>query len=172
MDNDFQARQQKNLNYFNSCLSTFSSTVFSNEESLKKIESNLNIMTQTVSKFNHKLVIQKEIYSTNQKDISSCISTIASHDQNNKVIHSCFGEKLNKAIHDTKQVAMKLSEAPNKAPALQFYVPDSRIDNINKPLHDHDKEIQTLMNKIAIYSQKKGYFAGTHPTVPNCNDTT
>eukprot|EP00957_Ditylum_brightwellii_P043689 3312356-Ditylum_brightwellii.AAC.1 len=63
-DNNFQARQQKNLNYFNSCLSTLSSTVFSNKESLKKIESNLNIVTQTVSKFRHKLVMQKEIYST------------------------------------------------------------------------------------------------------------
>jgi hypothetical protein len=29
-----------------------------------------------------------------------------------------------------------------------------------------------MMNKIAIYSQKKGHFAGTHPTIPNYNDTT
>eukprot|EP00957_Ditylum_brightwellii_P072012 5473436-Ditylum_brightwellii.AAC.1 len=88
MDNNFQARQQKNLNYFNSCLSSISSTVFSNEESLKKIESNLNTVTQTIPKFKHKLVMQKEIYSTHRKDINSCILTIFSHDQNNKVIHS------------------------------------------------------------------------------------
>eukprot|EP00957_Ditylum_brightwellii_P176174 13414468-Ditylum_brightwellii.AAC.1 len=102
-DNNFQSRQQKNLNYFNSCISILSSTVFSNEESLKKIKSNLNIMTQTISKFKHKLVMKKEIYSTHLKDINSCISTIASHDQNNKVIYSRFEEKLNKAILDTEQ---------------------------------------------------------------------
>eukprot|EP00957_Ditylum_brightwellii_P113727 8670947-Ditylum_brightwellii.AAC.1 len=73
MDNNFKVRQQKHLDFFNSCLSTLSSTVVLNEESLKKLESNLNIMTQTVSKFEHKLVMQKEIYSTHQKDISGCI---------------------------------------------------------------------------------------------------
>eukprot|EP00957_Ditylum_brightwellii_P125617 9574706-Ditylum_brightwellii.AAC.1 len=64
MGNDFRARQQKNLNYFISCLSTLSSTVFPNEDSLKKIKSNINIVTQTVSKLEHKLAMQKEIYST------------------------------------------------------------------------------------------------------------
>eukprot|EP00957_Ditylum_brightwellii_P049356 3744688-Ditylum_brightwellii.AAC.1 len=107
-----------------------------------------------------------------RKDINVCISDIASFDQNNKVIHSCFGEKLNKVIHDTKQVATKLSEAYNKAPSLKFHVPDSRFDNIDKTLHNHDKEIQNLMNKVAIYSQKKGHFAGFHSTVPNYNNTT
>eukprot|EP00957_Ditylum_brightwellii_P186874 14230629-Ditylum_brightwellii.AAC.1 len=68
--------------------------------------------------------MQKEIYSTQQKDISKCISTISSHDQHNKVTHSCYEQKLNKAIQDTKQVATKLSEACNQAPALQFHVPD------------------------------------------------
>eukprot|EP00957_Ditylum_brightwellii_P134689 10268356-Ditylum_brightwellii.AAC.1 len=102
--------------------------------------------------------MQKEIYSNQQKDINRCITTILSHDQNNKVIHSHFEEKLNKAVHDTEQVATKLSEAHNKAPALQFHVPDSRFDNIDKMLHDHDKEIQNLMNKVAIYSQQKGHF--------------
>eukprot|EP00957_Ditylum_brightwellii_P085819 6527800-Ditylum_brightwellii.AAC.1 len=63
-DNDFQARQHKNLNYFNSCLSTLSSTVFSNEESSKKIKFNLNIVIQTISKFKTRLNTQKEIYST------------------------------------------------------------------------------------------------------------
>eukprot|EP00957_Ditylum_brightwellii_P073534 5587323-Ditylum_brightwellii.AAC.1 len=97
---------------------------------------------------------------------------IANHDQNNKVIHTCFEEKLDKAILDIKRVATKLSEACNRAPALQFHVPDSRIDNINKALHYHDEEIQNLMNKVAIYSQQKGHFTGSYSTVPNYNDTT
>eukprot|EP00957_Ditylum_brightwellii_P169290 12884816-Ditylum_brightwellii.AAC.2 len=107
-----------------------------------------------------------------QKDINSCISDIASHDQNNNVIHSCFEEKLNIVINDTKQVATKLSDAYNKAPALQFHAPDSITDNINKALHDYDKEVHNMMNKIAIYSQKKGHFAGTYSTVPNYINTT
>eukprot|EP00957_Ditylum_brightwellii_P035367 2682027-Ditylum_brightwellii.AAC.1 len=103
MDNDFQARQQKNLNYFNSCLSTLISTAFSNKESLKKIEPNLNIVTQTVSKFEIKLTMQKEIYSTQGKGINRCILDISNYDQNNKVIISKFEEKLDKAILNTKQ---------------------------------------------------------------------
>eukprot|EP00957_Ditylum_brightwellii_P007878 596664-Ditylum_brightwellii.AAC.1 len=85
--------------------------------------------------------MQKEIYSTHQKDINSCISTITNHDQNNKVIHSCFDEKLNKVILDTEQVAMKLSKVPNKAPALKFHTPDSRFDGIEETLLNHDDEI-------------------------------
>eukprot|EP00957_Ditylum_brightwellii_P183901 14008080-Ditylum_brightwellii.AAC.1 len=125
-----------------------STTVISNEESLQKVKSNLNVATQTISKLKTKLTMQKEIYSTQQK------------------------EKLNKAIHDTKQVATKLSKACNKAPSLNFQVPDSRFDNINKTLHYHDEEMQKLMNKISFYSQQKGHFTGTHPTVLNYNGTT
>eukprot|EP00957_Ditylum_brightwellii_P159585 12147986-Ditylum_brightwellii.AAC.1 len=67
---------------------------------------------------------------------------------------------------------MKLSETCSKAPSLKFQAPDSRIDNINKTLHDHDEEIPKLMNKVSIYSQQKGHFAGTHSTVLIYNDTT
>eukprot|EP00957_Ditylum_brightwellii_P061396 4660381-Ditylum_brightwellii.AAC.1 len=61
MHNDFQARQQKNLDYFNSCLSTLSSTVISNADSLKKTESKLDVATQNISKLETKLDSQKEI---------------------------------------------------------------------------------------------------------------
>eukprot|EP00957_Ditylum_brightwellii_P030561 2314977-Ditylum_brightwellii.AAC.1 len=66
-------------------------------------KSSPNSMTQTVTKLDHKIVMHKEVYSTQQKDINSCISNIVSLDQTNKVIHSCFEEKLNKTIHNTKQ---------------------------------------------------------------------
>eukprot|EP00957_Ditylum_brightwellii_P135112 10301512-Ditylum_brightwellii.AAC.1 len=84
MDNNFQARQQKNLDYINSCLSTFSSKVISNADSIKKTESKLNVATQNISKLETKLDSQKEIYSSQQKDINRCIITISSFDQNNK----------------------------------------------------------------------------------------
>eukprot|EP00957_Ditylum_brightwellii_P092043 7006703-Ditylum_brightwellii.AAC.1 len=93
---DTQERQQRHTNRFTVNISELSAKVISNTESLQKVESNLIIMTQTLPKVKHKLVIQKEFYSTHQKDINSCISDIASHDQNNKAIHSCFEEKLNK----------------------------------------------------------------------------
>eukprot|EP00957_Ditylum_brightwellii_P139804 10652833-Ditylum_brightwellii.AAC.1 len=118
--------EREQFNTLSSCMADVTTKIESNEEFLEKIESNLDTVTQTVSK---------------------CISDIAIHDQNKKVIHSCFEEKLNKAILDTEQVATKLSEACNKAPALKFYVPDSRLDNIDKTLHDHDKEMQNLINK-------------------------
>eukprot|EP00957_Ditylum_brightwellii_P033351 2526481-Ditylum_brightwellii.AAC.1 len=115
---DFQKRQERQTNDFAGYISELSSKVISNTESWQKVESNLNAVTQTVTKLDHKIVMQKEIYSTQEK-----------------------------AIHDTEQVAMKLSEAYNKALAPKFHVPDSRFDNISKTLHDHDEELQNLMNK-------------------------
>eukprot|EP00957_Ditylum_brightwellii_P181563 13830041-Ditylum_brightwellii.AAC.1 len=58
---------------------------------------------------------------------------MSSHDQNKKFIHSCFEEKLNKAIHDTKQIAMKLSDACNQVPALQFHAPVPYLPHISAP---------------------------------------
>eukprot|EP00957_Ditylum_brightwellii_P075847 5764585-Ditylum_brightwellii.AAC.1 len=153
-------------------MTKISTTVISNEESLKKIKSKLNSMTQNISKLKPRLNTQKEIYSTECKDINRCILDIASHDQNNKVIYSLFEEKLDKAILNTKQAVTDLSEACNKATSLKFQISNSRFDNINKTLHDHDNEIQNVMNKVSIYSQQKGHFAGTYPTVPNYNNTT
>eukprot|EP00957_Ditylum_brightwellii_P070444 5352351-Ditylum_brightwellii.AAC.1 len=85
---------------------------------------------------------------------------------------SNFDEKLNKAVLDTKQVAMDLSKACNKDTSPKSQVSDSRFDNIEETLLNHDEELQNLMNKIAIYSQQKGQFAGSHSTVPNYNDRT
>eukprot|EP00957_Ditylum_brightwellii_P002308 177840-Ditylum_brightwellii.AAC.1 len=100
---DIQERQQRQAHRLTDYISELSTKVISNTESLKKVESNLNVVTQTVSKFKIKLVIQKEIYFTHQKDINKCITDIASNDLSNKVNYSCFEEKLSKAIHDTKQ---------------------------------------------------------------------
>eukprot|EP00957_Ditylum_brightwellii_P036024 2729302-Ditylum_brightwellii.AAC.2 len=72
------------FNTLSSCMADVTTKIKSNEEYLEKIEYNLSVVTQTISKFEHKIVIQKEIYSTLQKDINSCISDIASHDQNKK----------------------------------------------------------------------------------------
>eukprot|EP00957_Ditylum_brightwellii_P038725 2926991-Ditylum_brightwellii.AAC.1 len=80
-----------------------STTIFTHEESLQKVECNLNVATQNISTLNKRLTRQKEIYSDQQKDTNRCISDITSLDQNNKVIHFRFEEKLNKAILDTKQ---------------------------------------------------------------------
>eukprot|EP00957_Ditylum_brightwellii_P125624 9575327-Ditylum_brightwellii.AAC.1 len=171
LNQDIQDMQQRQANILNCYLSKLSTTVVSNTESLKKIKSNLNVMTQTISKLNTRLNMEKEIYSNQQKDINNCIIEIEMHVQNNKVIHYQFEENLDKAILHTEQVATKLFDACNKATSLKFQVPDSRIDNTNKTLHNHDEEIQKLMNKIFIYSQQKGHFTGTHSTVPNYNST-
>eukprot|EP00957_Ditylum_brightwellii_P029430 2224754-Ditylum_brightwellii.AAC.1 len=76
-----------------------------------------------------------------------------------------------KAILNTKQVATNLSKACNKATSLKCQVTDPRFHDINKTLQDLDEEIEND-KKISVYSQQKGYFAGTHSTVLNYNDTT
>eukprot|EP00957_Ditylum_brightwellii_P065225 4946605-Ditylum_brightwellii.AAC.1 len=72
---------------FLSCMSDVTTKIASNEESFKKIKSNLDTMIQTIPKLDTKLANQKEIYFIQQKDINKYISDIASHGQNNKVIH-------------------------------------------------------------------------------------
>eukprot|EP00957_Ditylum_brightwellii_P065283 4951319-Ditylum_brightwellii.AAC.1 len=81
------------------------------------------------------------------------------HVQNNKVIHSQLEEKLNKVIINTEQVTTNLSEACDKATSSKFQLTNSKIDDINRKLHDQEEEIQLLMDKISIYSQQKGQFA-------------
>eukprot|EP00957_Ditylum_brightwellii_P187203 14257492-Ditylum_brightwellii.AAC.1 len=76
---------------------------YSNEVSLKKIKSNLNSVTQTVSKLDHRLYKEQESYIEEQKAINTCITEAESHVQNNKAIISNFDEKLDKAILGTKQ---------------------------------------------------------------------
>eukprot|EP00957_Ditylum_brightwellii_P186733 14219054-Ditylum_brightwellii.AAC.1 len=61
---DFQKRQERQANTFAGYISERSSKVISNKESWQKVKSNLNTVTQTASKLDHKLVMQKEIYST------------------------------------------------------------------------------------------------------------
>eukprot|EP00957_Ditylum_brightwellii_P119221 9094938-Ditylum_brightwellii.AAC.1 len=80
-----------------------SATTYSNEASLQKVESDLNSVTQTVSKLDHQLNKEQEIYIEQQKAIKRCITTTESHVQNNHAIISNFDEKLNKAILDTEQ---------------------------------------------------------------------
>eukprot|EP00957_Ditylum_brightwellii_P152538 11611146-Ditylum_brightwellii.AAC.1 len=101
-------------------------------------------MTQTVSKLDHQLNKELEIYIEQQKAINSCITTAESHVQNNNAIISTFDEKLNKVILYTKQVATDLCKACNKATSLKFQASDSRPDNIDKTLHDHDEERQAM----------------------------
>eukprot|EP00957_Ditylum_brightwellii_P163822 12471495-Ditylum_brightwellii.AAC.1 len=87
-----------------------STTTYSNKASLTKIKSNLNSVTQTVSKHDHQLNKEQEIYIEQQKAINNCITKAESHVQNNNVIISSFDEKLNRAILDTEQVATDLSK--------------------------------------------------------------
>eukprot|EP00957_Ditylum_brightwellii_P199001 15169106-Ditylum_brightwellii.AAC.1 len=114
----------------------------------------------------------EKIYADQQKAINQCITEVANHIQNNKDIISIFEEKLNKTILNTKQVATNPSKTCGTATSLKFQVSDSRSDNLEDTLLDHDEEIQNMINKISVYSQQKGHFAGTHSTVPNYNDTT
>eukprot|EP00957_Ditylum_brightwellii_P153536 11685946-Ditylum_brightwellii.AAC.1 len=167
-----QNLQETQSNRFNGYLSKFSTTVISHTESLKKIESNLNFVTQTVSKHDHKLNKEQEIYIEQQKAINSCITKAEIHVQNSKAIISNFDEKLNKAILDTKQVATDISKACNKATSLKYQVSDFRFDDIEETLLNHDEELQNMMNKISMHSQQKGQFAATHLTVLNYNNTT
>eukprot|EP00957_Ditylum_brightwellii_P211053 15365707-Ditylum_brightwellii.AAC.2 len=54
---------------------------------------------------------------------------------------------MNKAIFNTKQVPTNLSEAWDKVTLSKFQLTNSRIDNINKTLHEQEEEIQLLMEK-------------------------
>eukprot|EP00957_Ditylum_brightwellii_P057475 4357484-Ditylum_brightwellii.AAC.1 len=99
--------------------------------------------------------MEKEIYTNQQKDINKCINEVERHAQNNNVIHSQFEEKLNKAIHNTEQVTSNLSDACDKATLSKFQLTNSRIDNIDKTLHEQEEDINLLMDKISIYSQQK-----------------
>eukprot|EP00957_Ditylum_brightwellii_P161769 12316721-Ditylum_brightwellii.AAC.2 len=92
--------------------------------------------------------------------------------QSSNAIISRFYEKLDKTILNTGQVATNLSKTCNKATSLKFQATDSRINNIDKTLHDHDEEIKILKNQISVCSQQKGHFTGTHSTVLKYNDTT
>jgi hypothetical protein len=92
--------------------------------------------------------------------------------KNNTKITTQFEEKSTKAIINTNQVAMNLSEACDKATSSKFLQTNSRIDVIDKTLQEQEDEIQNLMDKISIYSQQKGQYASLHQTIPNCNDTT
>eukprot|EP00957_Ditylum_brightwellii_P158331 12052081-Ditylum_brightwellii.AAC.1 len=60
-----------------------SNTVFNQAETLQKVECNLDVATQNISKLDTRLS-QKEIYTVQQKDINRCIFDIANLDQNNK----------------------------------------------------------------------------------------
>eukprot|EP00957_Ditylum_brightwellii_P011727 885594-Ditylum_brightwellii.AAC.1 len=82
-------------------LMKISATAYSNKASLQKVKSNLNTVTQNVSRLDCR------------------IAEAESHVQNNKAIISNFDDKLDKAILNTKQVAMGLSEACNKATSLK-----------------------------------------------------
>eukprot|EP00957_Ditylum_brightwellii_P196774 14991871-Ditylum_brightwellii.AAC.1 len=52
---DIQNLQERQSNSFNGYISKFSTKVISNTESLKKVKSNLNTVTQTISKLDHQL---------------------------------------------------------------------------------------------------------------------
>eukprot|EP00957_Ditylum_brightwellii_P086210 6560009-Ditylum_brightwellii.AAC.1 len=80
-----------------------STTAYSNKASLTKIKCNLNSVTKIVSKHDHQLNKEQEVYIEQQKAINRCITKAESHVQNSNVIISNFDEKLNKAILDTKQ---------------------------------------------------------------------
>eukprot|EP00957_Ditylum_brightwellii_P202651 15331112-Ditylum_brightwellii.AAC.1 len=80
-----------------------SATAYSIEASVKIIKSDLNAMYQTVSKHDHQLNKEQDIYIEQQKAINSCITKAESHVQNNNAIISNLDEKLNKAILNTEQ---------------------------------------------------------------------
>eukprot|EP00957_Ditylum_brightwellii_P111626 8514297-Ditylum_brightwellii.AAC.1 len=106
-------------------------------------------MTQNVSKLDYQLHKEQEFYIKQQKAINNSITEAESHVQNNNVIIFNFDEKLNKAILDTEQVATDLSEACSKATSLKFQVSDSRFDDIEETLLDHDDEIQAMKLKLS-----------------------
>eukprot|EP00957_Ditylum_brightwellii_P088392 6732524-Ditylum_brightwellii.AAC.1 len=56
-----QVRQQRQAHRFTSYISELNTKAISNTEFLKKVKSNLNVVIQTVSKFETKLVILKKI---------------------------------------------------------------------------------------------------------------
>eukprot|EP00957_Ditylum_brightwellii_P026206 1982032-Ditylum_brightwellii.AAC.1 len=144
--------QQKQTIKLNGYLSKLNTTVISNTDSLEKIESNLDVVTQTISKLDTRLSMEKEIYSNQQRDINKCINEIKRHVQENKVIHTQFEDELNKAILNTKQFVMNISKAYNKATSVKCQATNSRINNNDKLLQDHDEEIQKLIKKISVYS--------------------
>eukprot|EP00957_Ditylum_brightwellii_P123697 9430354-Ditylum_brightwellii.AAC.1 len=62
MNQQFQDMHQRQFNCFTNCLTTLSSNVISNKESLQKTKSNLDNMTRTVSKFEYQLKKEDNIY--------------------------------------------------------------------------------------------------------------
>eukprot|EP00957_Ditylum_brightwellii_P114198 8706601-Ditylum_brightwellii.AAC.1 len=68
---DIQVLQERQSNRFNGYISKLSTKVISNKESLKKVEFNLNTVTQTISKLDHQLNKEQDIYIEQQKAINS-----------------------------------------------------------------------------------------------------
>eukprot|EP00957_Ditylum_brightwellii_P083715 6362861-Ditylum_brightwellii.AAC.1 len=84
-------------------MSKVTSEIKSNQKSIKKIESNLNDVSLTISKVKHKLKKEEKVYRRQHQDINQCITDISTYADNNKEITSQFEDKLNKAILDSKQ---------------------------------------------------------------------
>eukprot|EP00957_Ditylum_brightwellii_P120454 9190514-Ditylum_brightwellii.AAC.1 len=76
---DMQNLQDVQSNRFNGYLSKLSTTVITHTDFLKKIKSDLNFVTQTVSKHDHQLNKEQEIYIEQQKAINNCITKAENH---------------------------------------------------------------------------------------------
>eukprot|EP00957_Ditylum_brightwellii_P045628 3462043-Ditylum_brightwellii.AAC.1 len=76
---DIQDLQERQSNRVNGYISKLNTKVMSNTEFWKKIESNLNSVSQTLSKHDHQLNKGQEIYIEQQKAINSCITKTESH---------------------------------------------------------------------------------------------
>eukprot|EP00957_Ditylum_brightwellii_P211810 15366627-Ditylum_brightwellii.AAC.1 len=111
---------EKQFNYLANYMTKLSSTVISNKESLQKIESDLDTKSYNISKFDYQLNKVERIYVDQRKNINQYITKVERHVPNNNVINSQFEEKLNKAILNTKQVTINLSDACDKATSSNF----------------------------------------------------
>eukprot|EP00957_Ditylum_brightwellii_P122754 9361076-Ditylum_brightwellii.AAC.1 len=68
---DIQDLQERQSNRFNGYISKISTKVISNTESLKKVKSNLNTMSQNVSKLDHQLNKERDITIFRNKKLST-----------------------------------------------------------------------------------------------------
>eukprot|EP00957_Ditylum_brightwellii_P145629 11088053-Ditylum_brightwellii.AAC.1 len=90
MTKQLQELKEEKIMPITEYMAKFSTTIFSNGDSLQKIEFKLDTMSHNDSKIDYKLNKAEKIYADQQKATNQCITKVESHVQNNKIIHSQF----------------------------------------------------------------------------------
>eukprot|EP00957_Ditylum_brightwellii_P156842 11937619-Ditylum_brightwellii.AAC.1 len=84
MKTHFNTVQDKQETFFSNSIPETNSRIKYNQEFIKKIEFNLNDISLTVSKIEHRLSKEEEVYRAQCQSIDQCITDVSTYVSNNK----------------------------------------------------------------------------------------